>query len=72
MRAVRRSLVDHHTVDFAYRCVAHALNNICEDIMKITAVKESVRHAMFIAVSLKNDRLLREIYESLAKEHLGR
>jgi hypothetical protein len=72
MRAVRRSLVDNHTVDFAYGCAANALNNIFEDIVKTKAVKESVRRAMFIAVSIKNDHLLREIYESLAKEDLGK
>jgi hypothetical protein len=52
MRAVQRSLVDSHTVNFASGCAAHALNNICEDIVKTTTVQESVRPVIFIAVSI--------------------
>jgi len=47
-RAVRRLLVGTQTVDFSHGCAAHALNNVCEDIVKTPAIKESVRQALYV------------------------
>jgi hypothetical protein len=51
---------------------SHALHNVCESIAKTEAVKESIRCSDFIATSVKNNKALRHIYETLSTELLGK
>lgn len=71
MVRVRNELVEEKRVDWAYGCVAHALNNFCEDIGKLkfsTVLKE----ALFVSKTIRNKHLLRKLYEVLCEEKLGK
>lgn len=72
MKALRRCLLSRKMVDFAYGCGSHPLNNLCEDILKMDTHKETMKHALFVSKTIKNQGLLNKIYSSLCQESIGK
>ncbi|KAE9220734.1 hypothetical protein PF004_g13241 [Phytophthora fragariae] len=72
MRAVRTLLYNEGVVRLTYGCSAHALNNFCEDIAKLTSMKTGIRRAGFISKTIKNQNLLSKIFSELSKELVGK
>ncbi|KAE8956558.1 hypothetical protein PR001_g31693, partial [Phytophthora rubi] len=72
MRAVRTLLYNEGVVRLTYGCSAHALNNFCQDIAKLTSMKTGIRRAVFISKTIKNQNLLSKIFSELYKELVGK
>ena len=65
-------IVSQGSLDYAYGCGAHALNNLCENIVSVTPVKRSVKRAFFVSKSIRNQGMLATIFSMVCIETFGK
>lgn len=61
---------DSYRVLFEYGCSTHPLNNLCENIVKISCIKPMFESSKYVSKRIKHRRLLSKIFGRIFSEQL--
>lgn len=69
-QSMHAKLLVQNAVKWAYGCVAHALNNLCENIAK-TKFGAALNQGMLVSITMRFQNLLRRMLVTIRNEKIG-